>query len=40
MLFHQVRHAMRDDARLAAAGAGQQEQGTFDVRRGGLLLRI
>ncbi len=38
--FHQVRHAVRDDARLAAAGAGQQQERSFDVRDGSLLLRI
>ena len=40
MRLHQVRDAVRDHARLAAAGAGQQQQRTFDVRDGGLLLRI
>ncbi len=40
MDFHQMRHPMRDHARLAAAGAGQQQQRTFDVGNGGLLLRI
>ena len=38
--LHQVRDAMRDHPRLAAAGAGQHQQRTFDVRNGGLLLRI
>jgi hypothetical protein len=40
VLLHQMRHPMRDYARLAAPGAGQQEQRTFDVGHGGLLLRI
>jgi hypothetical protein len=38
--LYEVRHAMGDHARLAASGARQQQQRTFDVRRGGLLLRI
>jgi hypothetical protein len=33
-------HAMRYDACFAAAGAGQKQQRTFDMRHGGLLLRI
>ena len=40
MLLHQMRHAMGDHPCLAASGAGQQQQRTFDVRHGGLLLRI
>lgn len=40
MLLHQVRHTMRNHASFAAAGAGQQEQRSFDMRHGGLLLRI
>src|SRR6202789_343296 len=35
-----VRYLNRLSARLAAPGARQQQQRTFDVRRGGLLLRI
>ena len=33
-LLQQVGDAARDDARLAAAGAGQDEQRPFDVRDG------
>jgi hypothetical protein len=40
VLFHQVRHAMRDSARFSASRAREQEQRTFDVRHSGLLLRI
>ena len=36
----QVRDAMRDDARLAAAGAGKQQQRTFDMRNGIALLGV
>ena len=38
--FDQVRDAMRDDARFAAAGSGQQQQRTFDMRHGFALLRV
>ena len=38
--LHQVGHSMRDDARLPAARAGQEQERTFDVGDGGLLLRI
>ena len=40
MRFNQVRDAMRDDARLAAAGAGEQQERTFDMGNGFALLRI
>jgi hypothetical protein len=36
----QVRDAMRDHARLAASGARQQQQRSFDVRDSRLLLWI
>jgi hypothetical protein len=36
----QMRYAMRDYARLAATGAGQQQQRSFDMRDSRLLLWI
>ena len=38
--LNQMRNAMGDDARFAAARSGQQQQRTFDVRNGIALLRI
>jgi hypothetical protein len=35
-----MRDPMRDNARLAAARSGEQQQGTFDVRNRFALLRI
>ena len=40
MFVDQVRDAMRDDARFAAAGAGEDQQRTFDVGRSFTLLGI
>ena len=37
---NQVRNALRDDARLPAASAGEDQQRTFDVRGGLLLLGV
>jgi hypothetical protein len=40
MSLNQVRHAVRDDPRFSAAGAGQQQKRAFHVLDGLLLLRI
>ena len=38
--FNQMRDAMRDHARFAAARAGQQQQRTFDMGHGFALLWV
>jgi hypothetical protein len=40
MRFHQMSDAVRNDARLPASGAGQQQERSFDVRDSRLLLWI
>ena len=39
-MVNEMRDAVRDDAGLAAARAGQDQQRTFDVRNGFALLGI
>ena len=40
MILDEVRDAMRDHASFSAAGAGKQQQRTFNVLNGFALLRI
>ena len=40
MRLNQMRNAVGNDARLAAACSSEEQQGTFDVRNGVALLRI